>query len=98
MQGASSSSDSQTAVAEKKREIRRKYKEFGGPEKNQQVAQQIANSAEVEYQNSSVFGWGAFFMVDRLQSKLTGCAFTMNTQKTLDAEKLQEQAPNSGRP
>lgn len=86
-------SPAEKALAEKQRELRRKYKEFGGAEKNKQVANSIAVSAAIEYEGSSTLGWGGVYMLDRFQSMITGRAITTNTQKTLDAEELSKEAP-----
>ena len=75
------------------KDIRKKYKEFGGPETNQRVAGAIKVSAEIEYNNSYTLGWGGVYMVDRFQSMLTGRAMTTNTEKVLDAQQLETYKP-----
>ncbi len=73
-----------------KSEIRKKYKERGGDELNHRVANSIKVSAEIEYNKSSFFGWGSVYMIDRTQAKFTGRAMTTNTQKILDAARLED--------
>ncbi|PYD23749.1 lpg2407 family Dot/Icm T4SS effector [Pseudomonas syringae] len=80
-------------TSEKSKEIRKKYKAPGASD--EQLANSIKVASEFEYKNSSTFGWGGVYMVDRFQSMITGRAITNNTQRLLDAQALEEEASKS---